>query len=159
MSLKNDADIKDDLNPDTWAGYDLPEDYRLQLPWFNEILWDSEIHEHASLKFRVLRMSWGTWNGYVFLPKGHIFHGKNLNDTEIEDLQVHGGVTYAALGGGICSKEDDWVVGFDTGHMHDFSPVSKIRNFNIFLNGCKNYKNHAYVVQEEIGRASCRERV
>ena len=148
MSLKNDADIKDDLNPDTWAGYDLPENYRLQLPWFNEILWDPEIHEHAGLKFRVLRMSWGTWNGYVFLPKGHIFHSKNIDDKEIENLQVHGGVTYAAPGGGICSKEDDWIIGFDTCHMYDFTPNSIIRNFNIFEKGCKDYKNHAYVIQE-----------
>ena len=151
MSLRNDTELEDELNPDTWAGYDLPEDYRSQLPWFNEILWDSEIREYAGLKFRVLRTEWGTWNGYVFLPKGHIFHGKNVNDKEIEDLKVHGGVTYSASGGvtgGIGSKKDDWIVGFDTDHMYDFSPNSKIRNFNIFLDGCKNYKNHAYVVRE-----------
>ena len=47
MSLRDDSELKNELNPDRWAGYDLPEDYRLQLPWFNEILWDSEIREHA----------------------------------------------------------------------------------------------------------------
>ena len=148
MSLRDDPELEGDLNPDTWAGYDLPEDYKSQLPWFNEILWDSEIREHAGLKFRVLRMSWGIWNGYVILPKGHIFHGKNMGDKEIEDLQVHGGVTYTDSGGNIWSKDDDWIIGFDTDHMYDFSPDNKIRNFNIFLDGCKNYKNHAYVVQE-----------
>ena len=75
MSLKNDVEIENELNPEEWAGYDLPKNYKSQLPWFNEILWDPEVHEYAGLKFRVLRMSWGTWNGYVFLPKGHIFHG------------------------------------------------------------------------------------
>ena len=148
MSLRDDPELEGDLNPDTWAGYDLPEDYRSQLPWFNEILWDSEIREHAGLKFRVLRMSWGIWNGYVILPKGHIFHGKNMGDKEIEDLRVHGGVTYTDSGGNIWSKNDDWIIGFDTDHMYDFSPDNKIRNFNIFLDGCKNYKNHAYVVPE-----------
>jgi len=148
MSLKNDVEIENELNPDTWAGYDLPENYKSQLPWFNDILWDPEVHEYAGLKFRVLRMSWGTWNGYVFLPKGHIFHGKEIDDKEIEELSVHGGVTYADSGGGICSEDDDWIVGFDTNHGYDFSPDNRIRNLNIFLNGCKNYKNHAYVVQE-----------
>ena len=148
MSLRDDLELESELNPDTWAGYDLPENYKSQLPWFNEILWDPEIHEHGNLKFRLLRMSWGIWNGYVILPKGHIFHGKNMSDKEIEDLQVHGGVTYSAPGGNDWSKDDDWILGFDTNHMHDFSPDSKIRDFKIFLTGCKNYKNHAYVVQE-----------
>jgi len=148
MTLKNDAEIENELNPDTWAGYELPENYKLQLPWFNEILWDSKIHEHAGIKFRIMRMSWGTWNGYVFLPKGHVFHGKNMNDKAIEDLKVHGGVTYTAAGGGICSNDNDWILGFDTNHIYDFSPDNRIRNFNIFLDGCKNYKTHAYVVQE-----------
>jgi hypothetical protein len=111
-------------------------------------LWDSEIHEHAGLKFRVIRMSWGVWNGYVILPKGHIFHGKNMGDKEIEDLRVHGGVTYTDSGGGIWSKKNDWIIGFDTDHMYDFSPDNRIRDFNIFLDGCKKYKNHAYVIQE-----------
>ena len=148
MSLRDDLELESELNPDTWAGYDLPENYKSQLPWFNEILWDPEIHEHGGLKFRVLRMSWGIWNGYVILPKGHIFHGKNMSDKEIEDLQVHGGITYSAPGGNDWSKDDDWILGFDTNHMHDFSPDSKIRDFKIFLNGCKNYKTHTYVVQE-----------
>ena len=148
MSLRNDTELEGELNPNTWAGYDLPKDYRLQLPWFNEILWDSEIHEHAGLKFRVIRMSWGVWNGYVILPKGHIFHGKNMGDKEIEDLRVHGGVTYTDSGGGIWSKKNDWIIGFDTDHMYDFSPDNRIRDFNIFLDGCKKYKNHAYVIQE-----------
>ena len=148
MSLKNDVEIENELNPDTWAGYDLPENYKSQLPWFNDILWDPEVHEYAGLKFRVLRMSWGTWNGYVLLPKGHIFHGKEIDDKEIEELSVHGGVTYADSGGGICSEDNDWIIGFDTNHGYDFSPDNRIRNLNIFLNGCKNYKNHAYVVQE-----------
>jgi len=148
MSLKNDVEIENELNPEKWAGYDLPENYKSQLPWFNDILWDPEVHEYAGLKFRVLRMSWGTWNGYVFLPKGHIFHGKEIDDREIEELSVHGGVTYADSGGGICSEDDDWIVGFDTNHGYDFSPDNRIRNLNIFLNGCKNYKNHAYVIQE-----------
>ena len=146
--MYEDPEEEGDLNPDTWVGYDLPENYKSQLPWFNEILWDSEIREHAGLKFRVIRMSWGIWNGYVILPKGHIFYGKNIGDKEIEDLKVHGGVTYTDSGGNDWSKDNDWIIGFDTDHRYDFSPDSRIRNFNIFLDGCKNYKNHAYVVQE-----------
>ena len=147
-SLIDEDELTDRLNPEEWAGHDLPEKYRSQLPWFNEILWDSKTHEHKGLKFRVIRMTWGTWNGYVILPKGHIFHGKDILDKEIEDLTVHGGVTYTDSGGGNWSKEDDWIVGFDTNHMYDFSPDSTVRGFNTFLEGCKNYKNHGYVFQE-----------
>ena len=42
MSLRDDPELEGDLNPDTWAGYDLPEDYKSQLPWFNEILGNME---------------------------------------------------------------------------------------------------------------------
>tara|TARA_R100000458_G_scaffold7395_1_gene5873 strand:- start:585 stop:1055 length:471 start_codon:yes stop_codon:yes gene_type:complete len=140
--------MKDGLNPEEWAGHDLPQKYRSQLPWFNEILWDAQTHEYKDFKFRIIRMTWGVWNGYVILPKGHIFHGKTMEDRQISDLTVHGGVTYTDSGGGEWSKEDDWIIGFDTNHIYDFSPDSTIRDFNIFLEGCKNYKNHEYVFQE-----------
>jgi len=142
-TLRDDEELEGELNPDTWAGYDLPEEYKSQLPWFNEILWDKELHEYSGFNFRVIRMDWGAWNGYVFIPKGHPLHGKTYMDhQEIGELIVHGGITYTASG------EDDWILGFDTSHGYDFSPNRKCRSFEEFTREIKNYKTHEYVVKE-----------
>ncbi len=49
---------------------------------------------------------WG--NGYVSIPEGHKFYGKNYD--ELCELDVNGGLTYSQ------SEESGWVVGFDTAH-------------------------------------------
>ena len=49
---------------------------------------------------------WG--NGYVSIPEGHNFYGKNYD--ELYELDVNGGLTYSQ------SEESGWVVGFDTAH-------------------------------------------
>lgn len=52
---------------------------------------------------------WG--NGYVMLPKSHIWYGKDYDDIPIN---VHGGLTY-----GEKNDSDYWVIGFDTAHAGD----------------------------------------
>jgi hypothetical protein len=49
---------------------------------------------------------WG--NGYVSIPEGHKFYGKNYD--ELYELDVNGGLTYSE------PEESGWVVGFDTAH-------------------------------------------
>tara|TARA_R100001530_G_C4215359_1_gene128520 strand:+ start:42 stop:551 length:510 start_codon:yes stop_codon:yes gene_type:complete len=128
----------------SWTGNDFPEEYKSQLPWFNEILWDDELHEYEGYYFRVIRMSWGVWNGYIYIPKSHTLFNKDYKDNpEIEELSVHGGITYTA------SHDDEvYVFGFDTYHIHDFAPDRKCRSFEEFERGIKNYKNHEYAVKE-----------
>lgn len=56
-----------------------------------------------------METGWG--NGYVKLPKGHPYWGKDYDDIPVE---VHGGLTFG--------EEDEngfWVVGFDTAHHSD----------------------------------------
>jgi len=54
----------------------------------------------------------GEFNGYVSLPIGHPWYGKNYVD-ELYEVDVHYGLTY--------SQEEDgrWVIGFDTAHTDD----------------------------------------
>ena len=66
---------------------------------------------------KIYDTGWG--NGYVFLPKDHIWYGKHydeLYDEFSKDyFHIHGGLTYS-------NYNDDksyWVIGFDTAHLDD----------------------------------------
>lgn len=59
--------------------------------------------------------TYGNLNGYVAIPKGHKMWGKG---DDVLDVEVHGGLTYAQLD----EETDEWVVGFDTNHVMDFTP-------------------------------------
>lgn len=76
-------------------------------------------------------MEAGYANGYVAVPRDHPFFGKDYGDVDIE---VHGGLTFAAPGSNISKDlpetevlegrlydldEDWWVFGFDTCHYSD----------------------------------------
>ena len=56
-------------------------------------------------------------HGYVELPDGHPYrdipdHEFGFNDDRMNDIQVHGGITY--------NRDNIW--GFDTGHYGDYTP-------------------------------------
>jgi len=53
---------------------------------------------------------WG--NGYVHLPPGHKWYGKNHDKIPVE---VHGGLTYSEWD----EEKICWVIGFDTNHSGD----------------------------------------
>jgi len=55
----------------------------------------------------------GYGNGYVTVPKNHPYYGLDEFDDRVMDLEVHGGVTFAA------ETEDGWTFGFDTLHYGD----------------------------------------
>lgn len=76
-------------------------------------------------------MEVGYANGYVAVPRDHPFFGKDYDDVDVE---VHGGLTFAAPGSNISKDlpetevlegclydldEDWWVFGFDTCHYMD----------------------------------------
>lgn len=96
-------------------------------PWDNEP--DREEFEHAGLPCIVNRATAGAWCGYVAVPPGHPFHGKDYNHEDVEGLDVHGGLTYAnACQGKIChvpkpgEPDDVWWFGFDCNHYRDVAP-------------------------------------
>lgn len=65
-------------------------------------------------------LEWQGWgNGYVGVHPDHPWFGQSEND--IEDVWVHGGLTYAAdtLPQELQVESGLWWVGFDTGHAGD----------------------------------------
>src|SRR6185295_14871422 len=99
-------------------------------PWMNEF--DKQQFEDEATKLPcIIRRSGFTGNlcGYVGVPEGHPWFGKDYNEI---DAEVHGGLTYAAecdeddKEHGICHVEEDgirrWWIGFDCGHFMDLSP-------------------------------------
>lgn len=83
---------------------------------------------HDTLKFKVasfgLEVGWG--NGYVLLPKDHIFYGIHYDEIN-QHIHVHGGLTFSSLVdedlknnfGLEDSDIGSWIIGFDTAHYRD----------------------------------------
>lgn len=94
-------------------------------PWHDEP--DRVEFEHEGFPCLLLRNS--AWCGYVGVPPGHPWHGKNYDDVRTADgdwPSVHGGLTYsAACHGRIChvpkpgETDDVWWLGFDCAHSGD----------------------------------------
>lgn len=108
-------------------------------PWLSEP--NREEFKHADFPCLVQRGPSGAWCGYVAVPPGNRFHGKGYSGTydendnyinsPVDELSVHGGVTYAAEcseGNGIChvpppgEPDNVWWIGFDCAHSGDFCP-------------------------------------
>lgn len=97
-------------------------------PWQDEpdkIQW---IDPDTDLDCLISRGPSGALCGYVGVPPGHPWHGM---DYEKPDVEVHGGLTYAAScdeGGHICHvpapgrPSDVWWLGFDCAHLGDLCP-------------------------------------
>ncbi len=92
--------------------------------------WDDEPDrlewKEAGFPCMAIRNHMGVWCGYVGVPPGHPYYGKNYHDVE---ANVHGGLTYSApCQGHIChvpepgEPDDVWWLGFDCGHSDDFVP-------------------------------------
>ena len=61
----------------------------------------------------------GGWNGYVCVPVDHRWWGKEYGDEELEEVEVHGGLTFSAM----WLAEGDWWLGFDCAHGFDTVPA------------------------------------
>ena len=61
------------------------------------------------------------WNGYVGVPPAHPAHGKDYNADLLDDIDVHGGLTYAnsSCPGDHWDGMGMWWFGFDTAHYYD----------------------------------------
>lgn len=95
-------------------------------PWLAEA--DKVSFEHAGFPCLIVRHPrGGHLCGYLAVPSGHSWHGKDMDD--VGDLDVHGGVTYAdKCHGEVChvakagEPDDVWWLGFDYAHSGDISP-------------------------------------
>lgn len=108
-------------------------------PWQDEpdrIEWRSE---HGFPCLMVRQANHGAWCGYVAVPPGHDWHGRDMADLDEDEdgnqygdgLDVHGGVTYSdKCAGDIChvpqpgEPDDVWWIGFDCVHSGDLTPAT-----------------------------------
>lgn len=106
-------------------------------PWADEPDKRQWIDEATDLDCLMVRHgSSGHWCGYVGVPPGHPWHGKDYGDL---DVSVHGGLTYAdfcmenAGEEAICHVPEPgrpdhvWWLGFDCGHAWDRRPGMEAR--------------------------------
>jgi hypothetical protein len=68
--------------------------------------------EHHGYRWMVLSNTYGCRCGYVLIPVGHPWHGREKDDI---NAAVHGGVTWSSE---LAGFEGYWV-GFDCGHAWD----------------------------------------
>ena len=80
---------------------------------------------HRGLEWIVTHNGSGYRCGYVRIPNGHPWHGKDYDDI-CSHLEVHGGLTFAEPDKP-CDKggaDDAWWVGFDCAHLGDMPDPS-----------------------------------
>lgn len=96
------------------------------------------IEGHKGFQYRIASNPYlSTLNGYVLVPEGHPWYGVHYNDPTLEDVEVHGGLTYSGDGLGAWAEtyrfplpKGYWLLGFDTGHWTDAKPGMEELNLN-----------------------------
>lgn len=92
--------------------------------------WDTEPDrvqwQEGDFACLMIRNTLGNWCGYVGVPPGHPFHGKQYDDV---DVRVHCGLTYSdECKGHVChtpepgQPDNVWWFGFDFAHLYDYVP-------------------------------------
>lgn len=116
------------MNPDVVLKIDTWMDREMwgEGPWDKEPDRVSWVDPETGLPCIIRRGPMGSWCGYVGVPKAHPLFGEDYFDL---DIDVHGGLTYAAMCGddhcrGVCHEADDeaWWFGFDCAHAGDLIP-------------------------------------
>ena len=125
---------------------DLPtwtEEYRTadRSNWRTGGAWEDEpdkvvwVDDATGLDCMARRGPVGAWCGYVGVTEVHPWHGQEDTwEDHLVDLDVHGGITFAAAchedgdpETGICHLSDTgpvWWFGFDTAHAYDAWPMN-----------------------------------
>ena len=104
-------------------------------PWDAEpdkISWTDELTGMPCLAVRANPWQ-GSWCGYVAVPPGHPYHGKDYDEVPVA---VHGGLTFSEgcnedgpIERAVChipepgQPADVWWLGFDCGHCMDIMPA------------------------------------
>jgi hypothetical protein len=94
-------------------------------PWQTEP--EEEGFEYKGYWCSMIRNSFGAWCGYVLLPEDHPF-SKLESHLDIDNIEVHGGITY---GQNVTLEENGrkgYMIGFDCAHYGDYIPTQKITN-------------------------------
>ena len=97
--------------------------------WTNEPDRKHWVDQATGLDCLIVRNRLGALCGYVGVPEGHPYYGKDYNDDALCGVDVHGGLTYSDhCRGDIChtpeeaANEPVWWLGFDCAHAGDLCP-------------------------------------
>jgi hypothetical protein len=121
-------------------------------PWRDEP--DREEWRANGFPCLIVRGPSGALCGYVGVPPGHPWHGKDWGD--LDGVHVHGGLTYSDRcqeNGEIChvakpgEPEDVWWLGFDCAHSGDQCPAMLVSPVGFYQSG-EIYKSITYVRTE-----------
>lgn len=104
---------------------------------------------HAGFAWRVLHNGIGYRCGYVLIPEGHLWHGKDYGEI---DADVHGGLTYSE------DEQGEYWIGFDCAHSGDardpaLTPESLNRSLGRFS---RMSDDHGSVKTTEFVETECR---
>lgn len=103
----------------------------MKQPWLNEP--NRVEFKYKGFDCLIVRNNSGALCGYAAMKPGHPWYEKHYNS--LQDVEVHGGVTYTDhCQGIICHKTDKednvWWIGFDCAHAYDLIP--EFTRSNIF---------------------------
>jgi hypothetical protein len=87
--------------------------------------------EHLGYQWMVVHNGIGYRCGYVRVPLGHPWHGKDDWDwDEVERVDVHGGITFAEadVPCDAPGPDTDWWLGFDCAHGFDAPDPALLQN-------------------------------
>jgi hypothetical protein len=106
---------------------------------------------------------WGTWCGYVGVPRGHAFWGLFYGDLRSVRLgwwgpRVHGGLTWSSDSSALDLPPGYWWFGFDCGHGEDLVPgraamLARVVPSYLQRRTWETYRDLAYVQEECLGLA------
>ncbi len=108
-------------------GVQLWHDLMERKHWRDEGPWESEPDRaqwvtKAGFHGLALRGPMGSWCGYVAVPAGHPWHGKDYQDEALADVEVHGGLTFAETCQGRVEKASQEALAAYARNRHLTSP-------------------------------------
>lgn len=98
------------------------------------------LYREKFVNYEIFIMNLGTHpTAYIKVPETHPFYGKDYNEVEIEDIEVHGGITYCDDHLFISDTEEvnGWFIGWDYAHWEDFIGTDYMLPENLKTNGKK----------------------
>lgn len=121
------------MNQRTWTFPDIHP--KTPGPWSDEPDKAQWVDDATGLDCLIVRNRLGALCGYVGVPPGHPWHGKDYGNEALWNIDVHGGLTFADAcqegkedGYGICHVPEPgrpakvWWFGFDCAHAGDLVP-------------------------------------
>lgn len=90
--------------------------------YISYILYNNVMDDRKFLTLKELESAIQSSNGLIFLcgyvgiPKTHPFYGLDYDSEELNDIIIHGGLTFSSR---VDKYPDHWILGFDCAHFDD----------------------------------------